>query len=111
MRYLAGLSLHPIRDMLALEPNNPRSLAFQVDRIVDHLAKLPALRDDGMPEPPERIGRGIAAILASTTAQTIDSMALEHMERRLLALSDAIARRFFLQGKEAERATGMTRLA
>ncbi len=111
MRYLAGLSIHPIRDMLALEPNNPRSLAFQADRIVEHLSSLPTLRDDGMPEPQQRTARAISAILTATTAQTLDHEALEHVERRLLALSDAIGRRFFLQGKDAERATGMTRLA
>jgi uncharacterized circularly permuted ATP-grasp superfamily protein/uncharacterized alpha-E superfamily protein len=111
MRYLGGLSLNPIRDMLALEPQNPRSLAFQVDRIVDHLARLPSLHDDGMPEPQVRSARAIAAILASTIAQTVDSSSLEHIEKRLLALSEAIGTRFFLQGKAAERATGMTRLA
>jgi uncharacterized alpha-E superfamily protein len=111
MRYLGGLSLNLIRDMLALEPHNPRSLAFQIDRIVEHLAALPSLRGDGMPEPQVRIARSIAAILAATTAETIDLSALENMERQLLSLSDAIGKRFFLQGKEAERATGMTRLA
>jgi uncharacterized circularly permuted ATP-grasp superfamily protein/uncharacterized alpha-E superfamily protein len=111
MRYLGGLSLNLIRDMLALEPHNPRSLAFQIDRIVEHLATLPSLRGDGMPEPQVRIARAIAAILAATTAETIDLRALENMERQLLSLSDAIGKRFFLQGKEAERASGMTRLA
>ena len=111
MRYLAGLSLHPIRDMLTLEPQNPRSLAFQIDRIVEHLSALPSLRGDGMPEQPERVARAIVAILAATSAETIDLAALADVERRLLNLSDAIGKRFFLQGKEAERATGMTRLA
>ncbi len=104
MRYLGGLSLNPIRDMLTLEPENPRSLAFQIDRIVEHLSALPSLRGDGMPEAPQRIARAIAAILAATSAETIDLDALEDIERRLLALSDAIGKRFFLQGKEAERA-------
>lgn len=111
MRYLGGLSLNPIRDMLALEPQNPRSLAFQIDRILEHLASLPSLRGDGMPEPPTRIATAIAALLAATTAETLDLSELQTIEGRLLALSDAIGKRFFLQGKEAERAVGMTRLA
>lgn len=111
MRYLAGLSLHPIRDMLALEPQNPRSLAFQVDRIVEHLVGLPSLRNDGMPEQPARIAGATAAILAAISAESLDLMALRDVESRLLALSDAIGRRFFLQGKEAERAVSMMRLA
>jgi uncharacterized circularly permuted ATP-grasp superfamily protein/uncharacterized alpha-E superfamily protein len=111
MRYLAGLSINPIRDMLTLEPQNPRSLAFQIDRIVEHLSALPSLRGDGMPEPPERVARSIVAILAAISAETLDLEALADVERRLLNLSDAIGKRFFLQGKEAERAAGMTRLA
>jgi len=111
MRYLSGLSLLPVRDMLALEPMNPRSLSFQVDRIVQHLETLPSLRDDGMPEAPVRIARAIAASLAAMEADSLDKAGLRAIEDRLLALSDAIGRRFFLQGREAERAMGMTRLA
>lgn len=111
MRYLSGLAPLPIRDMLALEPANPRSLAFQVDRIVDHLEALPALRDDGMPEPPLRIARAIAATLAAASAETLDGPMLGQVEQYLLNLSEAIGKRFFLQGREAERAAGMTRLA
>ena len=110
-RYLGGLSLYPIRDMLALEPQNPRSVAFQVERISDHLDALPSLRDDGMPEKPSQIARSIVASLAAASAETLDEPALEDVEQQLLALSDAIGVRFFLQGKDAERAAGMTRLA
>jgi uncharacterized circularly permuted ATP-grasp superfamily protein/uncharacterized alpha-E superfamily protein len=111
MRYLAGLSLYPIRDMLTLEPQNPRSLAFQIDRICEHLQGLPSLRGDGMPEPQVHIANAIAAILTASSAETLDLKALQEIEGRLLDLSNAIGRRFFLQGKEAERGAGMTRLA
>jgi len=110
-RYLSGLSVRPIRDMLALEPQNPRSLAFQVARIDEHLEALPSLRDDGMPEPHTHAAKAIAAVLAATSVETLDDGALAEIEKRLLDLSDMIAKRFFRQGKEAERATGMTRLA
>jgi uncharacterized circularly permuted ATP-grasp superfamily protein/uncharacterized alpha-E superfamily protein len=111
MRYLSGISLFPARDMLALEAQNPRSLAFQMDRIVDHLTTLPSLREDGMPEPPIQMASTIAALLTAASAETLDGRALEDIENRLLALSDAVGMRFFLRGREAERATGMTRLA
>lgn len=111
MRYLSSLSLLPIRDMLALEPQNPRSLAFQVGRMVEHLSALPVLRDDGMPEPQMRLATAIAARLAASAAEDLGAEALGEIEGQLLGLSDAISRRFFLQGKEAERAAGMTRLA
>jgi uncharacterized circularly permuted ATP-grasp superfamily protein/uncharacterized alpha-E superfamily protein len=111
MRYLSGLSLLPIRDMLVLEPGNPRSLAFQVDRILEHLRALPKLREDGMPEPPVRIATAIAATLAAATPDTLDGAAMQAIQSQLFALSDAIGHRFFLHGREAERAEGMTRLA
>lgn len=111
IRYLSSLSLLPIRDMLALEPENPRSLAFQTDRILEHLERLPSLRADGMPEPPARIAAVIAAKLAAASADALDVAALEDIEAQLLDLSDAVSQRFFLQGKEAEQAVGMTRLA
>ncbi|WP_419722900.1 circularly permuted type 2 ATP-grasp protein [Sphingobium aquiterrae] len=111
MRYLSGLSLYPIRDMLGLEPQNPRSLAFQIERVARHLAVLPSLRNDGMPEAPVQICNAIVASLAATSADRLDVAALEAIETRLLALSDAIGTRFFLQGRDAERAVGMTRLA
>ena len=57
------------------------------------------------------IASAIAAILAAASAETLDIAALQEIERRLLDLSNAIGRRFFLQGKEAERGAGMTRLA
>ncbi len=49
-RYMAGLSLAPVRDPVALDPFNPRSLAYQVHKIGRHLGALPTLRDDGMAE-------------------------------------------------------------
>jgi len=111
MRYLSGISLYPARDMLALEVQNPRSLAFQMALIVEHLAALPSLRDDGMPEPPMKIATSLSALLAAASAETLGNEALEDIENHLLALSDAVGARFFLRGKEAERAAGVTRLA
>lgn len=110
-RYLAGVALQPVRDMLVLEPANPRSLAFQVERILDHLNHLPTLSDDGMPEPPVRIATAITARLAAASAQTLNDADLASIERQLLELSDVISNRFFPKGEDAPRASGMTRLA
>jgi uncharacterized circularly permuted ATP-grasp superfamily protein/uncharacterized alpha-E superfamily protein len=110
-RYLAGVALAPVRDMLVLEPANPRSLAFQIDRIVGHLKELPFLKDDGMPEPPMRMATSIAARLAAADADLFDDADLAFIEAHLLDLSDAISARFFPKGEDAPRASGMTRLA
>ena len=107
-RYLTGLALVPVRDLVALDPSNPRSLAYQVARLGEQLGSLPTLRDDGMMEEPQAIATEIAAMTATARAEALGPDAVLRIENRLLALSDAIGRRFFLQGAETLRAGGMT---
>jgi uncharacterized alpha-E superfamily protein len=45
----------PVIDLVVLDPNNPRSLAYQLARIEAHLAALPQRNDDGRLSPPEQI--------------------------------------------------------
>ena len=66
------------------------------------------LGDDGMAEPQQAQATALAAIVATATAATLDADTLGDVERRLGALSDAIARRYFLQGAEPLRAHGLT---
>jgi uncharacterized circularly permuted ATP-grasp superfamily protein/uncharacterized alpha-E superfamily protein len=107
-RYLTGLALAPVRDLIALDPFNPRALAFQVEQIRQHLAALPSLRDDGMAEVHETLATEIGALLAMATAEQLGAEAAAGFEARLYALSDAISRRFFLQENETIRAAAMT---
>ena len=106
-RYLTGIARLTVVDLVALDPGNPRSLAFQVARIGEHLTHLPVLADDGMAEPQQAEASALAAILATTTAATLDAATLGDVDRRLGTLSDAIARRYFLQGAEPLRAEGL----
>ncbi|WP_342362984.1 circularly permuted type 2 ATP-grasp protein [Terrarubrum flagellatum] len=110
-RYLAGLAIAPVRDLAILDPYNPRSVAFQVDRLDEHLAVLPALYDDGMLEPQRRIVSRLAAELQTTEARNLDHMAILAFEQNLLSLSDAVSTRYFLQGPHAARAGQVTGLA
>ena len=107
-RYLTGLALAPVRDLIALDPFNPRSLAFQVERIRAHLDALPRLKDDGMAEEPQRLAIELDAIVSMSRAEALGANAVVGIENRLLALSDAVGRRFFLQDNETIRAAGMT---
>ncbi|SFR96218.1 circularly permuted type 2 ATP-grasp protein [Sphingomonas jatrophae] len=107
-RYLAGLALVPVRDLVGLDPFNPRSLAYQVARIGEHLAALPVLRDDGMAEAQQAQATELAAAIATARAESLGPKAVLALENRLYALSDAIGARFFLQGAETLRAGGMT---
>ena len=100
-RYLVGLALTPVRDMVMLDPFNPRSMAFQVFALRDHLAGLPTLVDDGMMEPPSRILRVLSTEIETALAADVDADAVRRLEGSLLTLSTAIADRFFLQGANA----------
>ncbi|MFM9977722.1 MAG: circularly permuted type 2 ATP-grasp protein [Sphingomonadaceae bacterium] len=107
-RYPTGLAPIAVRDLIALDPGNPRSFAFQVNSITAHLAALPRLADDGMAEPQQALAAQLVAELAPLSAAALDDAAASGLENRMLAISDAIARRFFLHGGEAVRAAGLT---
>ena len=107
-RYPAGIARVPVVDLVALDPNNPRALAYQARCLAERLGELPVLADDGMAEPQQAGATALAALLATTTAAALDADALGDAERRLAALSDAVARRYFLQGAEPLRASGLT---
>ena len=107
-RYMTGLALAPVRDLVALDAFNPRSLAFQVVRIREHLDALPQLRDDGLNEEPVQLATELDYVVVTARAEAMSPQGLVGIENRLMALSDAIGRRFFLQGAETLRAAGMT---
>jgi uncharacterized circularly permuted ATP-grasp superfamily protein/uncharacterized alpha-E superfamily protein len=107
-RYLTGIARMPVVDLVALDPGNPRSLAYQVECIAAHLHELPVLNDDGLPEEQQAEAAGLRALLATATAADITADKLNDAERLLARLSDAIARRYFLQGAEPLRAGGLT---
>ena len=107
-RYLTGIARVPVVDLVALDPGNPRALAFQVARIVEHLAALPVLDDGGMAEEQQAEALELQAMVATARAERLDVGTLGAIERRLAHLSDAIARRYFLQGAEPLRASGLT---
>jgi uncharacterized circularly permuted ATP-grasp superfamily protein/uncharacterized alpha-E superfamily protein len=106
-RYLTGMARIPVLDLVTLDPNNPRALAFQVAAISAHLNKLPLLSDDGLAEPQQEQARGIAAMLVTANATRIDEALLSDLETRLTKLSAAVARRYFLHGAEPLRAAGL----
>jgi len=94
-----------VLDILLLDPDNPRSLMFQVNAICDHVAELPSLNEDMMPEAPLLEARAIQGPLRAVTIDRFDEALLDDTEVRLLALSDTIAARYFLQ-YEKSRSTG-----
>src|SRR5208283_6162649 len=71
-RYLVGVALAPVRDMALLDPFNPRSVAFQVNRIDEGIATLPELRPDGIFEEPKALTTLLGAELATERAERLD---------------------------------------
>ncbi len=65
------------------------------------------LSDDGLAEPQQEQARELSAILVTARAARIDDAMLADLEARLARLSDQIARRYFLQGAEPLRASGL----
>ena len=94
-RYLTVPMANPVRDLVLLDPENPRALVFQVAEVVAHLAALPSTREDNMPEAPLRAARALLGELQSATAAEMTPDRLAVIEDSLLALSDEISSRYF----------------
>ncbi len=110
-RYLMGVALNPVRDMVVLDPFNPRSVAFQIERLDEHLENLPLLSDDGMLETPRRLILQLAAEVTTAIAPSLNNEKILGFEQNLLGLADAIAARYFLQGPHVARADKSSGLA
>ncbi|THD44877.1 MAG: hypothetical protein E7774_09180 [Bradyrhizobium sp.] len=110
-RTLIGVALAPVRDMALLDPFNPRSVAFQANLIDEHLASLPTLKQDGVPEEPRRLATLLRAELAAQYADRIDDSGILAVEQRLTKLADSLATRYFLQGAAEARAEAAAGLA
>jgi len=100
-RYLVGLALTPVRDMVMLDPFNTRSLAFQLEALKEHLQALPALMEDGMLEEPQKILLTVAAEVETENAADLDGPKMLGFEQALMRLSSAVAARYFLHGANA----------
>src|ERR1700742_2012473 len=110
-RYLLAPLLAPVRDLVVLDPYNPRSVAFQVSILHDHIASLPRLRETGVIERPQRLAVGLEAVLTTSEVAHLDTRALFALEQDLLALADAIGLHYFPHGPHASRPEKLTGLA
>jgi uncharacterized circularly permuted ATP-grasp superfamily protein/uncharacterized alpha-E superfamily protein len=110
-RYLVGPSLAPVRDLAVLDPYNPRSVAFQVTALNDHIASLPSLKEHGLIERPQRLAVGLQATLTTSEAAALDAKTLFALEQDLLNLADAIGSHYFPHGPNASRPEKLTGLA
>src|SRR5947208_9521289 len=110
-RYLVGPALAPVRDLAVLDPYNPRSVAFQVATLTDHIAALPSLKEHGLIERPQRLAVALQATLTTAEAAALDVKTLFALEQDLLNLADAIGLHYFPHGPNASRPEKLTGLA
>src|SRR5260370_2889953 len=79
-RYLLVPLLAPVRDLVVLDPYNPRSVSFQVFALYDHIASLPTLKEGGLIERPQRLAVALQAMLTTSEATSLDTKTLFALE-------------------------------
>jgi uncharacterized alpha-E superfamily protein len=110
-RYLLAPILAPVRDLAVLDGYNPRSVAFQVATLNEHIAALPSLKEHGLIEKPQRLAVAVQAMLATAEAGKLEVKTLFALEQDLLSLAEAIGLHYFPHGPNASRPEKLTGLA
>ena len=101
-RYLTNLQPAAVLDLLLTDVTNPRSLAFQLQSIFDHVAHLPRELDRALPSPEERLALAIDTSLrladplelAGTDHGNRLAEFLDRLSEDLVLLSDGITRTY-----------------
>jgi uncharacterized alpha-E superfamily protein len=102
LRYVMAAAPAPVIDLVVLDPNNPRSLAYQLGRIETHLAALPRQSADGRLSPPEQIAITLATRFRTAEASALDAPTLLGAEDALMHLADVIASTYFTTRERAQ---------
>jgi uncharacterized alpha-E superfamily protein len=101
LRYVMVAARAPVIDLVALDPNNPRSIVYQLGRIETHLAALPK-REDGRLSPPEQVAAAVATMLRTSDAGAIDSQRFFEAETALMKLSGVVTTTYFTTRERSE---------
>jgi uncharacterized circularly permuted ATP-grasp superfamily protein/uncharacterized alpha-E superfamily protein len=105
-RYVMVAALAPVIDLIMLDPNNPRSVAYQIDRIEIHLAELPRRHAAGRLSSVQQIAASIATRLRTADAGKIDITLIIDIENALMKLSEAITAYYLTHNERSEAAWG-----
>jgi uncharacterized alpha-E superfamily protein len=101
-RYLMVAALAPVIDLVILDPNNPRSAVFQLDRVEAHLAALPKRNGGGRLSPVQQIAVSVATRLRTADAAAIDDALLMDVENVLMKLSEAIGAAYLANNERSD---------
>jgi uncharacterized circularly permuted ATP-grasp superfamily protein/uncharacterized alpha-E superfamily protein len=102
LRYVMVAARAPVIDLVALDPNNPRSIAYQLGRVEVHLATLPKRGDDTRLSAPEQIAIALATKVRTSDAAALDAEAFVEAETSLMKLADVIAVTYFTSRERSE---------
>jgi uncharacterized circularly permuted ATP-grasp superfamily protein/uncharacterized alpha-E superfamily protein len=101
-RYLMIAALAPVIDLVMLDPNNPRSVVFQLDRIEAHLGALPKHNTGGRLSPVQQVAASIATRLRTVEAANVGDALIMEMEHELMKLSDAISAAYLTNNERSD---------
>lgn len=104
LRYVMVAARAPAIDLVVLDPNNPRSVVYQLTRIETHLAALPKRGMDGRLSPPEQIASALATRIRTADLAAIDESGLIEAENALMKLSDLIGASYFTSRERSDTA-------
>ncbi len=85
--------------LVLLDDGNPRSVAFRLGRLADHLAICRAWRRRARSDALGKTIRLLRATVEVSEAQEIDEAMILSIENRLLTLSNEVTARYFGQGE------------
>jgi uncharacterized alpha-E superfamily protein len=102
LRYVMVAARAPVIDLVALDPNNPRSIAYQLGRVEVHLATLPKRGDDTRLSVPEQIAIALATKVRTSDAAALDADAFVEAEASLMKLADVVAATYFTTRERSE---------
>jgi uncharacterized circularly permuted ATP-grasp superfamily protein/uncharacterized alpha-E superfamily protein len=102
LRYVMVAAPAPVIDLVVLDPNNPRSVAYQLARIEAHLAALPKRGDDSRLSPPEQIAAALSTQIRTADAASLDEASFLGFEGSLMKLADVVAATYFTTHERAE---------
>jgi uncharacterized circularly permuted ATP-grasp superfamily protein/uncharacterized alpha-E superfamily protein len=101
-RYVMVAARAPVIDLVMLDPSNPRSAAFQLDRIEAHLSALPRRNATGRLSPVQQIAASIATRLRTVEAAAVDEALIVDIAHSLMKLSDAITASYLTNYERSE---------
>jgi len=101
-RYLMVAALAPVIDLVMLDPNNPRSVVFQLERIETHLGALPKRNAAGRLSPVQQVAASTATRLRTADAAAIDAALIIDVEQALMKLSNAISAAYLTSNERSD---------